>query len=143
MNFKAFRITSYNVCYTKLLREKLINSFKEEININILNVNNNINRNYRADSVMQRILIHKVDEELIEDSRLKFWIGFYTSTIRFSDENLNLLLNQKEDFPNKYESLIKDMILLKELIESQKKWENVVMDLVNDASKYNDRNNFV
>ena len=121
--------------------EKLINSFKEEIKLNIANANNIIRINYRSDSTMQQILNPKEDMKVfIADNSLRSWIGFYTTTIRFSDENLNLLLNQKEDFPRKYESLIKDMLLLKELIESQKKWENVVMDLVNDASKYNDLN---
>jgi hypothetical protein len=50
------------------------------------------------------------------------------------------LLNQKEDLPNRYEVIIKDLQLLKEFIESQKKWENILLDIVMENRKYNDLN---
>jgi len=121
--------------------ERLIVSFNKELRSNIEKSNRIINRNYRMDSIIQLISDHKLERKMIEENpRILDMIGFYVSTIYYSEENLNLLLNQKEDFPTKYEYIIEDLQLLKEFIDSQQKWEQRLLDFVNEMDRYNNQN---
>lgn len=121
--------------------DKLIVSFNKELRLNIDKSNGIINTNYRSDSILQLILNHKLNWEMIEEHpRVLSLIDFYVSTIYYSEENLNLLLNQKEDFPSNYEPIIEDLQLLKEFINSQQKWENRLLDFVNEMGRYNNQN---
>ena len=121
--------------------EKLIVSFNKELRSNIENSNLNINRNYRMDSILQLISDQKLDRQMIDENPwLLSMTGFYVSTVYYSEENLNLLLNQKEDFPAKYEPIIEDLQLLKEFIDSQQKWEERLLDYIDEIDRYNNQN---
>lgn len=121
--------------------EKLIVSFNKELKSNIEKSNLIIRRNYHMDSIIQLISGHKLDRKMIEENPIILhMISFYVSTIYYSEENLNLLLNQKEDFPTKYEPIIEDLQLLKEFIDSQQKWEQRLLDFVNEMDRYNNQN---
>ena len=138
----ALQINNWNEKRKNTLAfEKLITSFKKELRSNIAEANQNISRNYRLDSMVQLIVSKEIDSAVLKNNDFRRgFIGFPTTTIRFADENLNLLLNQKEDFNTEYEPLIDDLILLKDFIESQKIWENLVLDRVSANRRSNSDN---
>jgi hypothetical protein len=108
--------------------ESLFKVFENELENNIRESNSLISRGYYIDSITSRYINNKITrEDLLKDPDM--FLRFSTLTRNFKDDNLDALIELEKELPIKYVALLPELKLLKERIESQRKWEKAVIEI--------------
>jgi hypothetical protein len=116
--------------------ERLMTVFESELEANIESCSSLIRHGYRCDSVATLFVNGKLIPDMLRENRdLVRYLGFGTSSRRFIDDNLDEIIATEKQLPAAYAQLIPDLKELKRRIESQRKWEQVAIDISISSKK--------
>jgi hypothetical protein len=116
--------------------EDLMTVFESELEANIQSCSGLIRLGYRRDSVETLYINDKLTPEIVRDNwQIRRGLGFGTSTRRFIDDNLNELISTEKQLPSNYKLFIPELKELKRRIDSQRKWEQVAVDISISSKK--------
>jgi len=113
----------------------LIKVFQSELESNILMADELIDFGYTFDSINSLLIAKKLTRNTIQEPLRLIDDHFGTNTSRFNDEHLNELIAIENQLPEKYLSIITKLKELKRMLESQKIWEDAVVDLAKQRKK--------
>lgn len=116
--------------------EDLMTVFESELEANIESCSSLIRYGYERDSVQTLLVNGQLTQEILRNSRRMVWnLGFGTSTRKFIDDNLDELISLEKQLPETYTPLTPELKELKRRIESQRKWEQVAIDISISSQK--------
>ncbi len=114
--------------------ESLLTVFQNELVNNIEQSSSLIRRGYYKDSVITRYTNNEITREDLLKNHIYF-LNFGIMTRQYSDDNLDKLIELEKELPKKYAELIPEFKQLKWLVESQRKWENAVVEISMERRK--------
>ncbi len=116
--------------------EDLLTVFESELEANIESCTSLIRYGYLRDSVATLYVSGQLTPDILRNNgRVRWMLGFGTSTRRFIDDNLDELIATEKQLPRVYSELVPDLKELKRRIESQRKWEQVAIDISISSKK--------
>jgi hypothetical protein len=108
--------------------EDLLTVFESELKVNIEESNSLIRRGYFIDSISTKYFNNEINREGLLESPTYF-LEFRHFTRQFIDANLDAIIDLEKELPKKYLVLIPELKQLKRRIESQRRWENAVVEI--------------
>ncbi len=109
--------------------ERLTDVFESELEANIQTCSSLMRVGYRRDSICTLYVNGQLSREQLSNRRVMWQLGFGTSTRRFIDDNLDELIATEKQLPSAYKPLTPELKELKRRIESQRKCEQIAIDI--------------
>ena len=113
--------------------ENILSVFEDELETNIKTCNDLIRHGYNVDSALTPYINNELTRE--GDLNKLRYLFFQTNTKKINDDNLDELIELEKQLSKKYIQLTPNLKKLKRQIESRRKWEKAVVDIVMSRQK--------